>query len=115
VVEKRHGDVVVKIRGIEDREEIGRFVGWEVVVPRKNAARRKRGEYYIADLIGCVLIFEDRTVGSVTGVSDIGYVDLIEITSEENVRSLVPFKEEFIGRVDVKNRRIELKEGWIID
>ncbi len=60
--------VILKITGIESPEQARRFVGWEIWVPRPQAARLLDGEYYAADLCLCSLWFGEEEIGSVRSV-----------------------------------------------
>ena len=123
-----HGnDLILKFEGIESPEEAKKYIGWEIWVPRENASVLRDGEYYIADLYGCELVGvsadgeEPRLYGVVRSVLyESGTSDYLEIESGElddkNRKKvfLIPFRKEFIGKVDTAGRTIELLAEWII-
>lgn len=107
--------VVMKLRGVDSKEQAAALIGAEMQVRRRHAARRRRGEYYVADLVGSTVIRDGTPVGRVLGVVTTGASDLLEIglTSDEVI--LVPFVKEYIGRVQTRRRRIELKSNWELE
>lgn len=125
-----HGsDLILKFEGIDSPEEARKYIDWEIWVPRSMASSLGEGEYYIADLCGCTLtgISHGETAGGTKVYGKVrsvlyesGTCDYLEIESEETDEKnkkkifLVPFRKEFIGRVDTESRTIELLADWII-
>ncbi len=108
------GEILFKLEGI-DSPEAGRLLGgWEIWVPREQAAVLKPDEYYHADLEGCKVLLEGCVVGSVLRLREAGGDDLLEIDTGKGIK-LVPFSRVFIGKVDIQEKKIELLEGWILD
>ena len=133
----------MKIEGINSPEEAAKFNRWEIVVPREKAHKLQRNEWYIEDLKGCSVwyketagdtapVFDENSIaGTVTNVLEGGSGYLVEIllsescsflsddvklTRKGNPRTVyVPFKDEFIGKVDVDNRQMQLMHLWILE
>ncbi len=133
----------MKIEGINSPEEAAKFNRWEIVVPREKAHKLQKDEWYIEDLKGCSIWYketagdtapafdENSIVGTVTNVLEGGSGYLVEIllsescsflsddvklTRKGNPRTVyVPFKDEFIGKVDVDNRQMQLMHLWILE
>ena len=131
-------DLYMKLAGIDSPESAKKFVQWEIVVPRENACPLGKDEWYIEDLKGCSLVYGGKNpvvVGVVTDVMEGGSGDLLEVVLAENCEILrenveiakdgskiartvyVPLKKEagFIGKIDVKNKKIELMHLWILE
>ena len=109
-------DLLVKLKGIDTPEMGKSFAGWEIWVPREKAAPCDDGEFYYADLVGCRLYHGDETLGTVGAVTDGGGGTLLEIRRTEGEgRFFVPFRKEFIGRVDVAGKTVELLELWVAE
>ncbi len=107
---------LMKLKGIDSPEEGKLFTGYEIVVDDKFKASCKKGEYYQSDLIGCDLIFEKEKVATVLDIMYGGPNDLLEVKRlDDNRVVLVPFKDEFVGDVNIKNKQIELRVDWILD
>ena len=125
-----HGnDLIIKFEGIHTPEEAKKYINWEMWVPREKVCALGEGEYYLADLYGCTLIGTPEKGSLVYGkvksvICDYGTSDLLEIETDEIETSkqgedkakvfLIPFLNKFIGKVDLKNKTIELLEEWII-
>lgn len=133
----------MKIEGINSPEEAAKFNRWEIVVPRNKAHKLQKDEWYIEDLKGCSIWYketagdtapafdENSIVGTVTNVLEGGSGYLVEILLSESCSFLsddvkltrkgnpktvyVPFKDEFIGKVDVDNRQMQLMHLWILE
>jgi len=108
------GEVLLKLKGIDNPETGTLLSGWEIWVSRDQAAELKEGEFYYADLAGCQVQLSGTAIGHVRTVIESGSHDLLEVETAEGIK-LIPFNEVFIGKVDTKNKLIELLEGWILD
>jgi 16S rRNA processing protein RimM len=106
--------VLLKIRGMDSPERARALVGWEIWLPRPQAARLHDGEFYVADLCGCIVWFGEEEVGSVRSVWDGGSSPLLEVLGREGETHLVPFIDHFVGEVDVGKGRIVLREDEIV-
>ena len=123
----------MKLAGINTPEDAANYNGWKIVVPRKNAHKLQKNEWYVEDLKGCSIYYEDEAniIGTVTDVKEGGSGYLVEIllsescnlladdvkfTKNGNIRSVfVPFKNEFIGTVNVETRMMQLMHLWILE
>ena len=129
----------MKLAGINSPEEAAKYNRWEIVVPREYAHPLQKGEWYIEDLKGCSVWYggdstsflEENVVGTVTNVVEGGSGYLVEILLSESCKLLasdvkhtksgsvrtvyVPFKDMFIGTVDVEQKRMQLMHLWILE
>ncbi len=106
--------ILVKVRGMDSPERARSLVGWEIWVPRPQAARLLDGEYYVADLCRCSVWFGEEEIGSVRSVWDGGPSQLLEVRGREGESHLVPFNDHFVGEVDIGKGRIFLREDEIV-
>ena len=119
-----------KFKGIDSDTEIKKYSRWEILVPRKYAKPLKKGEWYIEDLRNCSLVYEGKdvpatliapdgkaVVGTITDVLEGGGGNLLEVSLAESCdrKVLVPFNKEFIGKVDIKNKTVQLMHLWILE
>lgn len=118
----------VKFKGIDSDKDILKYNRWEIVVPRKYAKPLEKGEWYISDLQNCSLVYEGKdepatldapakVVGTITDVLEGGAGYLLEVSLSDSCdrKVLVPFRDEFIGKVDVKNGTVQLMHLWILE
>ncbi|MCQ2577056.1 MAG: ribosome maturation factor RimM [Treponema sp.] len=134
--------VYIKFAGIDSPEEIKKFNGWEILVPRKYAHPLKKDEWYIEDLKTCDLVYQGdgkvsaesaapAVVGTITDVLEGGAGYLLEVSLSESCdllanevkftaegktrKVLVPFVNEHVGKVDIKNKTVQLMHLWILE
>ena len=106
--------VVLKVAGVDTPEAARTLVGFEIWVPRGQAARLQDGEYYTADLCRCSVWFEDELIGPVRSVWEGGSSQLLEVRNASGKTFLVPFIDHFVGEVDLDGGRISLREDEIV-
>ena len=94
----------MKLIGINTPEEAAKFNRWQIVVPRKNAHQLQKDEWYIEDLKGCSVWYDDEAaegsatvasgfkdsdvIGTVTNVMEGGSGYLVEVSLSEGCRFL---------------------------
>jgi 16S rRNA processing protein RimM len=103
----RRSDVIVKLRGIESREQAAEWIGAEVAIERSRLPACAPGEYYWTDLEG----LEVRTpagavLGKVHHLLATGSNDVLVVTGERE--RLIPF---VLGEVI---RDVDLAAGVIV-
>ena len=102
-------DILVKFAGIDTPEDARKLNGWELWVPRSEAAVLEDGEFYVADLAKCSLTVDGRVVATVVGVIDGPQALLLEVLSlADEKRYLVRFMAPYIGNVDLERMEMEL-------
>ncbi len=105
------GDTVwVKLAGVDSPEQARTLIGCELWVGRDEAAPLEPGEYYLADLIGCRVLGPRGPVGRVSGVINAGAGDVLEITGDDGKSFMVPFRDGFVGEVDIAAATVRLTE-----
>jgi len=119
----------LKLAGIDSPEAAKALKGAEILIPREQAAPLKEGELYIEDLRGLEVIAEggknsegkkeDKikgtiVVGTINDVIEGGGGFLAEILLPSGEKKLVPFRNEFFGKVDLAGGRAELLHTWIL-
>jgi len=115
--------LLVKFRGIDGPEAAKKLAGLEILVPRDKACPLEEGEFYVCDLCQCVLVYDGVPIGTITGVMEGGADDLLEVIltdggdpdSSGPKRRLVPLRKEFVGKIDIKARTVELMHRWILE
>lgn len=106
------GGLLIKLQGIDSPEAVRELNGCDIFLPRSELIPCQKGEFYIADLIGCDLFHEEILYGKVCSVVTNASSDLLEIETPQSKKVLVPFLKQFIGAVDLQRNRIELLEDW---
>lgn len=107
--------VIVKFRGIDNINDIEMYKGKSLLVPREDAVRLEKDEYYIADLLGMDVFTEDGHFGVLKDVMETGANEVYIIGSDAHGEVLVPAIRQCILDVDVEERKmmIRLMDGLI--
>lgn len=100
--------------------DIERYKGKSLLVPRENAVKLEKDEYFIADLIGMEVYTDEdmpggRRFGVLKDVMETGANEVYMIDSDEHGEVLVPAIRQCILDVNVEKRimRIHLMDGLI--
>jgi 16S rRNA processing protein RimM len=107
--------LLLKFAGIDSPEQAKLLADFELWVPRENAAPLEPGEVYLADLVGCALIFSGEEKGKVTGYLEGGSAVLLEVVKTDGSTCVVPFMDVYLGNIDLTGRTIELKADWLLE
>lgn len=107
--------LLLKFAGIDSPEASKLLADFELWVPRDQAAPLEEGEVYLADLMGCALIFAGQAKGRVTGYLEGAAAILLEVEKTDGSVAMVPFQEVYLGDIDLTGRTIELKVEWILE
>ena len=106
---------IVKFKGIDNINDIERYKGKGLFVPREDAVPLDEDEYYIADLIGMEVFTEDGHFGVVKDVMETGANEVYIIESDEHGEVLIPAIRQCVLDVNVeeKKMKIRLMDGLI--
>ncbi|MDR2746467.1 MAG: ribosome maturation factor RimM [Treponema sp.] len=115
-IEEAQGpSLVMKFRGIDSPEAAKILAGAELLVSRDEAAPLEQGEYYIEDLKGLEVWEGAEALGLINDVLEGGGGSLVELRLKTGETRLVPFRDEFFGEINVKERRARLLCRWILE
>lgn len=104
-----HTEVLLRLRGVDDRDQAEALRGREVELPRAALPPPEPGEYYYADLVGLQAFDESgKLLGEVKGLWETGPVPVLVI-GEEPEELLVPFAEPFVVAVKAAEGRIVIR------
>ena len=97
-------DVFMLFKGIADRNAAETLRGKQLYA-EKSKIRKEKGRYFICDVLGCNVVFEDgevfgRVVDIISARTDIYYVET------ENGRALFPLIPRLKASFDVENKTI---------
>ena len=106
---------IVKFKGIDNINDIEKYKGKGIFVPREDAVPLDEDEYYIADLIGMEVFTEDGHFGVVKDVMETGANEVYIIESDEHGEVLIPAVRQCVLDVNVeeKKMKIRLMDGLI--
>lgn len=101
--------VILKFKGLDNRNDVENFRQAKLLVTRENAVELGADEYFIADLIGLrAFSDEGEELGQVTDVLQTGANDVYVISGEGKADLLVPAIHECVKEVAIEEGRIVL-------
>lgn len=104
-VEKARFDdtrTLVKFKGIDDRDEVGKLTGFFLAVSREDAVKLPEGRYFIADLIGLSVVDSERgDLGKIKDIMNSGASDIIIVKRKGKNELLIPYLNAIVKNVDL--------------
>jgi len=99
---------VVRFEGVENRSAAQTLVGQELLVSADDRPELADGEFHMLDLVGLEarLAADGPALGTVTDLIS-GGNDLLEITTTDDRKLLIPFVEAIVPKV-------QLEGGWLL-
>ena len=99
---------VVRFAGVESREAAEALVGQTLMVPADDRPELKQGEFHLLDLLGLEarLSSDGAVIGTVSDLIS-GGNELLEVTTTEGRKLLIPFVEAIVPEV-------QLEKGWLL-
>ncbi len=102
------GFVIVKLSGVENRNSAELLRSKYIEVDRADADKLEEGRYFIADIIGCSLEFEDGTaLGEVVDITSAN-TDIFTVKTISNKTVRFPFLKDLVLSVNVEEKVIVL-------
>ena len=108
--------VIVKFKEYHTMDEAEKLRGYELYVTREHAIPLKKNEYYIADLIGMmVLTDEGNELGIIEDVLQTGANDVYVVKQSSGKEVLLPAIKDCILSVDVEAKvmKVHVLDGLL--
>lgn len=111
ILEIREGKnvVIIRFRGINDRNAAEALNGLELFIERDNLPDEEldEDEFYYADLEGLEVVDRDgKSYGTVSAIFDFGAGDLLELKGAGRRPALIPFSEAAVLEIDLEGGKI---------
>ncbi|MDT8901258.1 ribosome maturation factor RimM [Anaeroselena agilis] len=107
--------VILKFRGLDDRDAVDNLRGKLLVVNREELVKLPEGHYYIFDIVGLKVYDETGAcLGTVTDVISTGSNDVYIAEQEGKKPLLIPALKDVVREIDVPGGRmtVRLQEEW---
>jgi 16S rRNA processing protein RimM len=103
--------LVVKVKGVETREDAATLTGAEIFALRSGLPPPREDEYYYADLVGLEAVTRSgEKLGCVTQISNYGAGDILEIAPHGGGETmLLPFTKAVAPAIDFDGGRIVIE------
>ncbi|QMU55699.1 MAG: 16S rRNA processing protein RimM [Candidatus Mycalebacterium zealandia] len=106
----REKDVVLKLSGVNTRDDAQKFAGSTVMVALSDLPGTGEGEYYNFQLIGLEAVGEDgEKIGRVLSLVQSGMQSVLVISLPDGGEILVPMVEKFIAGVDIEKGTVAVQ------
>ncbi|MFK5883304.1 MAG: ribosome maturation factor RimM [Candidatus Izemoplasma sp.] len=96
---------VVTFVGLNDINLVEKYKGSQIYFEDLGPEVLDEDEYLYRDLLNMEVYFEDL-IGTVKEIRDYPQGEIIVVRRKDDKDVLVPFRKEFVGKVDLKNRKI---------
>jgi len=115
---------VLKFAGIDSISDAETLLGCEIQIPAAERATLEEGSAYVADLVGCEVVVSGAALSEGEGPRSVGTVADIQfgageapllVIREGKRELLIPLASEYLRRMDVPGKRIEMQlpEGML--
>ena len=102
---------ILKFKGLERIEDVEKYRSCPLLVPRSNAVRLRRNEYFVADLMGLIVRDEDGTeIGILKEVLETGANDVYVIGLNDGRELLLPAIRQCVLEVNVEAGFIRIQD-----
>ena len=104
------GALLVRFAGISTREAAAALTGATVrLPPERLATLSEPDEFFVSDLIGCVVTAESVEIGAVVDVHEGSVNDSLMVRGPDGVETLIPFTRDAVEELDMPGRRIRIR------
>lgn len=111
VISTKGSIVIVEVIGITSIETAKKLVGIQLFIDRDTFDNISHDSYYYVDLIGSIVYLDTEKYGEVIDVVNYGASDIIEVRECATDKLIMyPFIDEFISEVNIKEKKIILRE-----
>jgi 16S rRNA processing protein RimM len=108
-IKKHSGRFIIKFEGINDRDEAGRLRNSYIQIDKAEVYKLPAGHYYEFELVGLEVVDSDnQVIGKIDEVLEYPACDIFVVRSEKG-KILIPGIKRIVRKVDLKNRRMEVK------
>ena len=102
--------VFVQLFGINDRDTAETFRGKFLHVKREDAVALEEGRYFVADIIGCQVISQQKgVIGTITDIFS-SRTDVITVKCIDGRILRFPFLNDLVEKVDVVNKQFVVND-----
>ena len=100
------GVELVDVEEYRHINSVEQFKGSYVVIEESDREELEEDAFYFNELIG-LKVYEEDLLGEVSDVREVPQGELLEVKTKKNT-ILIPFRKEFVKKVDLKNKRIDV-------
>ena len=101
--------VILKFRGLDNINDVEKYKGTDLLIPREDAVPLEENENFIADLIDMEVVTDaGERLGILTDVIQTGANDVYVVKTSQEKEILLPAIRDCILEVDVEEKRMRV-------
>ncbi len=108
--ETRKGLEFIDFYEFDDINQVEKYKGCELYISDEYIHELDEDEYYVKELIG-LQVFGDGLIGECVDVLDYPRNEILVVRREGIKDVMIPFIKEFVTKVDIKNKIIQI-QNW---
>lgn len=109
-VRVQKGMIVLKLKGIDNRNEAELVKGQELFITDADLPELEEGVFYVRDLIGMNVITENgEKIGEVNDVIQNTAQDIFEVRTQDDKLVLIPKVDQFVINIDGDTRTVTVR------
>lgn len=102
--------VILKFEGYDNPDDVQKFRQCRVMVTRENAVPLEEDEYFISDIIGCLVVTEEgQRLGTLFEVLTTGANDVYVVKKDNGKELLIPVIKQCVKNIDSDAGRITVR------
>ena len=110
-IRKRKKEYLIKFKNFNCDKDLQFLVGKEIYVDEEHLIIPEKDTYFVHDLIGSKVFKDSKFFGYLIDVMSLPANDVYVIKDLQDKEVLVPAVKEFIRRIDVHEKKMELAPG----
>jgi 16S rRNA processing protein RimM len=107
-VQKIENYFILKFKNFDSGVDVEFLIGSTVFVNKKDVVKLDDDTFFIHDLIGCKVFFNEKFFGNVVDVLSLNSSDVYVIHDDDGKERLIPAISQFIDNVNIKEKTINL-------
>ncbi len=107
---------ILRLESVDSMEAADALRSSKLWVERASMHPLEPGEYYLVDLVGCSVFFEEEKIATVTSVRPDPSVDTMILKMKSGELAELPIVAAWVGKVDTTAQSVELltRDGLIL-
>jgi 16S rRNA processing protein RimM len=111
-VERIEGYFILKFKNFDFDVDVEFLVGSSIYVNEKDVVALDDETYFIHDLVGCNVFFNDKFFGKIVDILSLTSNDVYVIEDNDGNEKLIPAVSEFILDINIEKKIIFLKQDF---
>lgn len=103
------GNYVIKFLGYDDINQVDKFIGHELTINKEDLLDLEENEFYLFDLEGLEVFENGEKKGFIKEIITGVYPNDVYVVETESGEVLLPALNATIVKIDIENKKIEVK------